>query len=160
MNIKQLNKLISERKKLANAQYKARCDLKALDEEINQQELLLKKEGSIPSKKFIEQQNKRVENRCLLLLNIQENTKNLMHLADEIKAARKALEWNSIFNSNKLRKHIELLIEDVNELQENYQLDMAVLDENLRKTLTTLQIVVKKLKEWLQTKGAILAPFY
>jgi hypothetical protein len=70
-----------------------------------------------------------------------------MHLADEIKAARKALEWNSIFNSNKLRKHIELLIEDVNELQENYQLDMAVLDENLRKTLTTLQIVVKKLKE-------------
>jgi hypothetical protein len=27
---------------------------------------------------------------------------------------------------------------------------MAVLDENLRKTLTTLQLVVKKLKEWKQ----------
>jgi hypothetical protein len=70
-----------------------------------------------------------------------------MYLDDEIKAARKALEWNSIFNSSKLRKHIELLIEDVNELQENYQLDMAVLDDDLRKTLTTLQLVVKKLKE-------------
>ncbi len=159
MNIKQLNKLISERKKLANTQYKARCDIKALDEEINQQELLLKKEGSIPSKKFIEQQNKRVENRCLLLLSIQENTKNLMYLDDEIKAARKALEWNSIFNSSKLRKHIELLIEDVNELQENYQLDMAVLDDDLRKTLTTLHLVVKKLKEWKQ-RSYFLAPFY
>jgi hypothetical protein len=147
MNIKQLNKLISERKALANQQYKARCELKELEEIINQHEIILKESGNPPSQEFIKDQNERIDKKCMLLLTIQENNKNLIHLDESIKAARKMLEWSSIFNSQKLRKHIELVIEDVNELQASYQLDIAVLDDGLRKALTTLHLVVKKLKE-------------
>lgn len=148
MNIKQLNKLISERKALANKQYKARCELKELEGIINQHEIILKESGNPPSQEFIKDQNERIDKKCMLLLNIQENNKNLIHLDESIKAARKLLEWSSIINSQKLRKHIELVIEDVNELQASYQLDIAVLDDGLRKALTTLHLVVKKLKEW------------
>lgn len=148
MNIKQLNKLISERKARANEQYKARCELKELEGIINRQEIILKKSGNPPSEEFIKEQNERIDKKCVLILKIKENETNLMHLDEAIKSARKMLEWNSIFNSSKLRKHIELILEDVNELQANYQLDMAVLDANLRKALTTLHLVAKKLKEW------------
>ncbi len=148
MKIKQLNKLISERKALANKQYKARCELKELEGIINQHEIILKESGNPPSQKFIKEQNERIDKKCMLLLTIQENNKNLILLDESIKTARKMLEWSSIFNSQKLRKHIELVIEDVNELQASYQLDMAVLDEDLRKALTTLHLVVKKLKDW------------
>ena len=148
MNIKQLNKLISKRKALANKQYKARCELKELEEIIDQQEIILKKSGNPPSEDFIKEQNERIDKKCMLLLKIQENETNLMHLDESIKSAKKMLEWNSIFNSKKLRQHIELVLKDVNELQESYQLDMAILDESLRKALTTLHLVAKKLKEW------------
>jgi len=148
MNIKQLNKLISKRKSLANKQYKARCELKELEEIINQHEIILKKSGNPPSQEFIKDQNERIDKKCMLLLTIQENNKNLIHLDESIKAARKTIEWSSVFNSQKLRKHIELVIEDVNELQASYQLDVAVLDKDLREALTTLHFVVKKLKEW------------
>lgn len=149
MNIKQLNKLIAERKALANKQYKARKELKELEEVINKKEEQLKNQGELPSQTFIKEQNERIDKKCIILLAIQENTKNLIHLDESIGNARKMLEWNSILNSKKLRKHIELVIEDVNELQESYQLDIAVLDKDLREALKTLHMVVKKLKEWL-----------
>ena len=147
MDIRNLNKLVAERKALANEQYKARRELKDLEKVINKKEEELKSQGGIPSESFIKEQNERIDKKCMMILKIQENTAKLLHLDESIKDARKLLEWNSILNCKTLRKHIELVIEDVNELQENYQLDMAVLDKDLREALKTLQMVVKKLKE-------------
>ena len=143
MDIRNLNKLVAERKALANEQYKARRELKDLEKVINKKEEELKSHGGSPSESFIKEQNERIDKKCMMILKIQENTAKLLHLDESIKDARKLLEWNSILNCKTLRKHIELVIEDVNELQENYQLDMAVLDKDLREALKTLQMVVK-----------------
>lgn len=141
-----LDKHLTQRKALANRQYKKRRELKELKELIEKYEQELKEQGGIPSKRFIYNQNRRIERSTKLMLQIRKNTEKLIDLDARIAMERRELKWTEIIRNPSLRKHLESFLADVEELRTSSGLQSVVMDKDLRHQIESLYFLARKLK--------------